>query len=85
MDEGRNDEPPGGLLALAVRLDVMAILEVLMDHLALERAHRLERNRAPSADGRLGSLICGGSQRRGAPVAVAGSVDHHRDSVSLAL
>ena len=79
VHERRHDEPSVGLLALAVRLDVVTALQVLVDDLALERAHRLERDRPPVVDRGLGGLVGGGPQRDGAALAVAGGVDHDAD------
>ena len=76
VDERRDNEPPVGLLALAVRLDVVAALEVLVHDLALERGHRLEGHRPVVVDGGLGGLVGGGAQRDGAALAIAGGVDH---------
>jgi len=60
-DERRHDETTTRLLALAVRFDVVPGLQVLVHHLALERRHRLERDRAAVVHGRLRRLIGGGA------------------------
>ena len=46
---GRDDEVPVGLVALAVRLDVAAVAQVLVHELALAGGHRVERDRAAGA------------------------------------
>jgi hypothetical protein len=60
---------------LAVRLDVVPGLQVLVDDLALEGAHRLELDRATIVYRGLGSLVSSGFQRYCAPFAIAGRVD----------
>src|SRR6185295_4842819 len=45
LPERSDDEMPVGLGALGVRLDVVAVLEVLVHDLALGRAHRVQRDR----------------------------------------
>ena len=65
-----------GLLALAVRLDVVARLQVLVHDLALERAHRLERDGTVVVNRGLGGLIGGGAQCDGPALAIAGGIDH---------
>ena len=82
--DGRDDQPAIWLLALAVRLDVVARLEVLVDDFALERAHRLERDGPAVVDGGLGRLVGGGPQRHSSSLAVAGGVDDDPLAGSLA-
>src|SRR5436305_104216 len=76
VHERRDDQTTIGLLALAVRLDVVAALQMLVDDLALERRHRLQRDRTAVVDGGLGSLVGSGPERDRAAFAVAGRVDH---------
>lgn len=57
IDEGGHDKPARGLLALAVGLDVMARLEMLVNDLALECVHRLQRHCAAVADRGFGGLV----------------------------
>jgi len=47
---------------------------MLVDDLALERAHRFQRNRAPIVNRGRGSLICRGSERDSPALAVAGGI-----------
>src|SRR5579871_3591906 len=75
VHERGDDQVPRRLLALAVCLDVVARLEVLVDHLALQRAHRLERHRPSVVYRRLGRLVGRSSQRRGASLPIAAGVD----------
>src|ERR1700759_1858244 len=78
-----HDEPARGLLSLDVRLDVTAILEVLMDHLALQGAHRLKGDRAAAADRSLSGLVGGGPEDGRAALAVPGRIHHYRDPVTV--
>ena len=84
VHERGDDEMPSGLLALAVGLDVVTILEVLVDHLALQRAHRFKRDGATIADGALGGLISGRPERLRPAFPVAGGIDDHRLAVAVA-
>src|SRR3981081_3530919 len=77
VDERCHDEPPRGLLALAIGLDVVARLQVLVHDLALERAHRLEGHRAGVVPGPYRSLVGRRAERHRSALAVAGSVDNH--------
>ena len=76
-DQAGHDEVAIGLGALGVRLDVVAVLEVLVDDLALGRAHRVQRDRAAGAHGVGGGLVGLALQRLLAALAVAGGVDDH--------
>src|SRR4051794_8947813 len=68
---------PVGLGALRVRLDVVAVLEVLVHDLALGRAHRVERDGALGTHG-VGRRFVGlALQRLLAPLTIAGGVDDH--------
>ncbi len=82
LDQRRYDQPPLGLLTLAVCLDVVPALEVLVNYLALERAHRLERHRTTIVDRRLRSLIRRSPERDGAALAITSSVNHHTQGFS---
>src|SRR5438309_1995544 len=62
LHERRYDEAAVGLLALAVGLHVVTALQVLVDNLALERAHRLEGNGPALVDSRLCRLVRRGTQ-----------------------
>ena len=75
VDEGSDDEAAGWLLALAVGLDVVARLQVLVDDLALERAHRFQLDWTAFADRRLCGLICGGPKAHRAAFTVSGGIN----------
>ena len=72
----RDDEPPVGLVALAVGLDVRALAQVGVHDLALERAHRLELDRAAVAQGVGHGAVGLALEGVLAPLAVARGVDH---------
>src|SRR5579884_2102123 len=84
LNQRRDDQPPIGLLPLAVGLDVVAALEVFVHDLALERAHRLELNRPAIVDRGLGSLVSRRSQRHRPALAITGGVDHDSQRSSAA-
>src|SRR3954466_15417621 len=69
--ERRHDEVAVGLGALGVGLDVVAVLEVLVGHLALRRAQRIEGDRALGAHGVRGGLVGLALQRLLAALAIA--------------
>ena len=62
-DRGHN-QPSGWLLALRVRLDIVAILEVQVHNLSLLRSHGLKPHGPTFPDGSLGSLVGHCPQRR---------------------
>src|SRR3712207_396869 len=70
----RDDEVPVRLLALAVRVHVAAVAQVLVDDPALARGHRVERDRTPGGEDVLGGLLGLALQDALAPLAVAGGV-----------
>ena len=72
-----DDEVPVGLVALGVRLDVVAVLEVLVHDLALGRAHGVQRHRPAGAAARVGGLVGLAVQHLLAALAVARGVDGH--------
>jgi hypothetical protein len=85
VDEGRHHKAPSRLLSLTVSLDVTASLEVLVNHLALHRAHRFERDGATVIDSGLGSLVGRGAQRDGATLAITSGVNHDRFALNVPL
>src|SRR5581483_9079880 len=80
----RHDEPATRLLPLAVGLHVVASLEVLVDHLALERTHRFQRHGTTMVDRGLGGLVGRGPQRLGPALAITGSIHRHRYALAVA-
>ena len=71
----RDDEATTRLVALAVRVDVAALAQVLVHEAPLRRRHRPQRHLAALADGALGGAIGLRAQRLLAPSAVTGGVD----------
>src|SRR5688500_13640799 len=83
--ERRHDQVAIGLGALGVRLDVVAILEVLVDDLALGGAHRVERDRAAAPD-RVGRRLLGlPVARLLAAAAIPGGIAYHAHAAAAAL
>ncbi len=78
MTNGRDDQMPRWLLALAIGLDFVPGLEVLVDHLALLRAHGVQRHRAPISKRGLGGLVGQRMQCGRAPPAIPRGVDAQR-------
>jgi hypothetical protein len=64
-----------GLVALAVRLDVDAVAQVLVDEPPLARRHRVEGDRATEADRLVGGVVGLAVQRLAATGAIALGVD----------
>src|SRR5258708_38524602 len=57
VGRGRDDEEPLGLVALAVRLDVAALAQVLVHDPPLGRRERIELDRLARAERPIGGLL----------------------------
>src|SRR3954453_1038392 len=75
--ERRDDETALGLLALAVRLHVAPVAQVLVHEPALGRRHGVERHRGAEAHAVAGGLVRVVAQDRRSPLPVPRSVDGH--------
>src|SRR5690606_31197351 len=71
-EERRDDHAAVGLVALAEGLQAGPVLEVVVDHLALGRRHRLELDLAAGLQRPLGGALGLAHHLLAAPVAVAG-------------